>query len=99
MPPELSGHAGRYRAPREQCLLDNRQRLCGNRSLAKPLACCRRRSALTRKEAKRLLLWAVLEKAKPLSSLNVEDAAAFMAFLEAPPDAWCGPRRPRAGGR
>ena len=34
----------------------------------------------------------MLERAKPLSSLTVEDANAYRAFLAAPPAAWCGPR-------
>lgn len=45
-----------------------------------------------RKEAERLILWAVLVRHKPLSSLSVEDAAAFRDFLGAPPASWCGPR-------
>lgn len=52
-----------------------------------------------RKEVERLLLWAVLERRKPLSSLNREDLAAYAAFLGAPSAAWCGPRRGRAGAR
>ncbi len=38
------------------------------------------------------MLWAVLEQGKPLSSLSVEDAVAYRAFLAAPPAAWCGAR-------
>ncbi|RYF31214.1 MAG: integrase [Comamonadaceae bacterium] len=45
-----------------------------------------------RREAERLLLWSVLERGTALSSLTEEDAAAFSAFLTAPPQAWCGPR-------
>lgn len=45
-----------------------------------------------RKEAERLLLWSVLSRGKALSSLDAEDAAAFVHFLATPPAAWCGPR-------
>ncbi|MEJ8816216.1 phage integrase family protein [Variovorax ureilyticus] len=45
-----------------------------------------------RKEAERLLLWSVLERGKSLSSLDAEDATAFIRFLAAPPAEWCGPR-------
>lgn len=45
-----------------------------------------------RREAERLLLWAILERRKPLSSLAVEDADAFKLFLSNPPPHWCGPR-------
>lgn len=45
-----------------------------------------------RKEAERLLIWAILERRKALSSLSVEDAAEYRAFLANPPASWCGPR-------
>ncbi|MEJ8850020.1 tyrosine-type recombinase/integrase [Variovorax rhizosphaerae] len=45
-----------------------------------------------RKEAERLLLWAVLERKKALSSLTLEDATAYREFLADPPTGWCGPR-------
>lgn len=54
------------------------------------------RSAATRrsyrKEAERLLLWAVLVRCKAMSSLNDEDVQAYRDFLCAPPAEWCGPR-------
>ncbi len=34
----------------------------------------------------------MLERKKALSSLTVEDASAYAAFLQAPPASWCGPR-------
>lgn len=46
-----------------------------------------------RKEAERLLLWAVCHKQVPLSSLSSADMAEFFAFLRNPPDAWCSERR------
>jgi len=45
-----------------------------------------------RKEAERLLLWAVLERRKPLSQMDGDDARAYLVFLAAPPPNWCGPR-------
>jgi integrase len=58
-----------------------------------------------RKEAERLLLWAILERRKPLSSLIVEDCIAYRDWLAAlgrteveawpwhlPQSAWIGPR-------
>jgi site-specific recombinase XerD len=47
-----------------------------------------------RKEAERLLLWALLERGKPLSSLSREDCLLYQAFLADPQprDRWCGPR-------
>lgn len=50
-----------------------------------------------RKEAERLLLWAVTQRQKPLSGLMREDFQAYQAFLADPQPAafWCGPRAPR----
>lgn len=45
-----------------------------------------------RKEAERLLLWSVLERNLPLSSLSRADARDYLSFLAAPPPHWCGPR-------
>ncbi|MDQ8034465.1 MAG: phage integrase family protein [Bordetella sp.] len=45
-----------------------------------------------RKEAERLLLWAVLVRGKALSSLDAGDLRAYAAFLQQPPATWCGPR-------
>ncbi|MGF6543680.1 site-specific recombinase XerD [Paraburkholderia youngii] len=50
-----------------------------------------------RKEAERLILWAIVERGRALSSLTTEDAIAYRAFLRHPsPRArWVGPVRPR----
>lgn len=51
-----------------------------------------------RKKAERLILWAVVERGRALSSLTTEDAVAFRAFLRhpAPRGRWVGPARPRS---
>jgi site-specific recombinase XerD len=45
-------------------------------------------------ECERFMLWAILERQKPLSSITFEDAAAYRDFLADPQPAatWCGPR-------
>jgi site-specific recombinase XerD len=50
-----------------------------------------------RKEAERLLLWSLIEKQKPLSSLTRDDLRDYQHFLTDPqPRArWCGQRKPR----
>lgn len=50
-----------------------------------------------RKEVERLLLWSILERGKPLSSLTREDCQAYEAFLADPQprDRWCGPKARR----
>ncbi|MDH6152896.1 hypothetical protein OKW46_006886 [Paraburkholderia sp. WSM4179] len=49
-----------------------------------------------RREAERLVLWAVVERRLPLSSLTAGDATAFRAFLRSPVPAarWTGPPLP-----
>nr|AGB68886.1 putative integrase protein [Polaromonas sp. GM1] len=45
------------------------------------------------KEAERFLLWAVVERQKPLSSMSLEDCEAYRAFITnpLPAERWCGP--------
>ncbi|GHD05176.1 integrase [Pseudorhodoferax aquiterrae] len=47
-----------------------------------------------RKEAERFLLWAVIERRKPLSSMTTEDCTAYRDFLgdPLPRSRWCGQR-------
>jgi site-specific recombinase XerD len=46
------------------------------------------------KEAERFLLWAVVQRQKPLSSMTLDDCTAYRDFLAVPQPAavWCGPR-------
>lgn len=45
------------------------------------------------KEAERFLLWSVVERQKPLSSMSLEDCEAYRAFIAnpLPAERWCGP--------
>ncbi|MBS0340423.1 MAG: hypothetical protein JSS56_07835 [Proteobacteria bacterium] len=45
-----------------------------------------------RKEGERLLLWAVLERGKALGAVDTQDLMDYLAFVQAPPAHWCGPR-------
>ena len=97
VPAELDGSHGRFRAPLHQCLLEAKN---DYEAIAAWLATKHDPNGTGktathrayRKEAERLLLWAILEQGKPLSSLTVEDVNAFKWFLVAPPPRWCGPR-------
>ena len=51
-----------------------------------------------RKEAARLLIWAIQWRGKPLSSLTREDVLAYENFLANPPAEWADPSLPRRGG-
>ncbi|MDP3136397.1 MAG: phage integrase family protein, partial [Burkholderiaceae bacterium] len=98
VPADLDGRTGRYRAPQAQCLLmaSNDYEAIGAWISAKgeagPGDALSATQRAYRKEAERLILWAVLERLKPMSSLTVEDAIAYREFLAAPPSTWCGPR-------
>ncbi len=50
-----------------------------------------------KKEALRLLLWAVLERRKAMSSLLADDFEAYFDFLENPPEHWIGTDRSKRG--
>ena len=97
LPAEVDGSDGRFRAPLHQCLLEAKN---DYEAIAAWLATKHDPNGTGktathrayRKEAERLLLWAILEHGKPLSSLTVEDVNAFKWFLAAPPARWCGPR-------
>lgn len=95
-PQDLDGSSGRYRAPVETCTLGAKNDYeAVSAWLALHEAPATQRAY--RKEAERLLLWITLERDKPLSSLNVEDATAYRAFLRRPSPhlRWVGPPAPR----
>jgi site-specific recombinase XerD len=48
-----------------------------------------------RKEAERFLLWAVIQRRKPLSSLDGDDCVSYRDFLASPGPEWTGPRNAR----
>jgi len=97
VPAEVDGSNGTYRAPRETCTLR-----ADNDYAAVQAWLSLQESPATqrayRKEAERLMLWAILERGKPLSSLSTEDAIAYRQFLRRPTprERWVGPARPRA---
>jgi integrase len=102
LPADLDGRAGRCRAPDEKCLLvaaNDHEAIGAWLASKRPGGFIARAEGdlsstqrSYRKEAERLLLWSVLERKKALSSLSVQDAAAFREFLADPPSSWCGPR-------
>ena len=96
LPHEVNGSEGTFRAPRATCTLD-----ASNDYEAVQTWLALHESPTTkrtyRKEAERLILWAIVERGRALSSLTTEDAIAYRAFLRRPtPHArWIGPVRPR----
>ncbi|MDN7867352.1 site-specific integrase [Burkholderia multivorans] len=96
LPHEVDGSAGTFRAPRATCTLD-----ADNDYAAVHAWLSLHESAATRrayrKEAERLILWAIVERGRALSSLTTEDALAYRAFLRRPTphERWIAPVRPR----
>jgi site-specific recombinase XerD len=92
LPQELDGSRGAFRAPRDSCVLT-----ADNDYSAVQAWLALHESEATqrayRKEAERLILWAIVERSKPLSSLTTEDAVAYRAFLRhpTPRSRWVGP--------
>lgn len=110
VPAALSGADGAYRLPQQLCLMaatnDYDAILAWVRAKRGPpdpaavpadgspagRASHTQRAYL--KEAERFLLWAVVQRQKPLSSMTLEDCTAYRDFLANPQPAalWCGPR-------
>ncbi|WP_158937413.1 phage integrase family protein [Burkholderia sp. S171] len=100
LPHEIDGSCGVFRAPRESCALD-----ANNDYDAVQTWLSLHESPSTqrayRKEAERLILWAIVERGRALSSLTTEDAIAYRAFLRRPTprDRWVGPTRARTSSQ
>lgn len=97
VPVELDGRSGENRAPKERlqiqadtdveairCFLGEYDRSPGT-------------LRIYQRETERLLLWALVDRGKPLSSLNRQDFEGYLNFLADPQPAalWCGPKAER----
>ena len=97
VPTDVDGSWGTFRAPRDTCTLRaNNDYEAVKAWLALQDATATQRAY--RKEAERLMLWAILERRSALSSLTTEDAVAYRQFLRkpSPRERWVGPARPRS---
>jgi site-specific recombinase XerD len=96
LPHEVDGSEGTFRAPSATCTLD-----ASNDYEAVHTWLALHESPATqrayRKEAERLILWAIVERGRALSSLTTEDAIAYRTFLRhpSPRGRWVGPVRAR----
>ncbi|WP_175924236.1 phage integrase family protein [Burkholderia latens] len=96
VPHDVDGSRGQFRAPLNACLLNasnDYQAIQSWLSLHESAATQR----AYRKEAERLILWAIVERGRALSSLTTDDAIAYRGFLRRPTprERWVGPSRPR----
>ena len=98
VPPALDGREGHRSGAAGSLSPGRRHGPGGHRRLALRQGARPGRQALSptqrsyRKEAERLLLWAILERGKAVSSLSAEDARAYVDSCADPPPSWCGPR-------
>ncbi|WP_181146917.1 phage integrase family protein [Burkholderia multivorans] len=96
VPHEVDGSRGQFRAPQVACLLsasNDYEAIQSWLSLHESAATQR----AYRKEAERLILWAIVDRGRALSSLTTDDAIAYRGFLRRPTprERWVGPSRPR----
>jgi integrase len=85
---ELDGSHGSNRAERRPTIAAANDRQAIEGWLKAIAARSPSTNASYRKEAERWLLWCLLERRKALSSANVDDCLAYMAFLQRIPEAW-----------
>lgn len=97
VPEALSGHYGINRGNHNSCQISADDDLSAVRTWLSEYQDSPQTFRNYRKEAERLLLWALLERGKALSSLTRDDFIAYEQFLADPQPAekWCGPRYPR----
>lgn len=94
VPGDVDGSTGTFRAPAATCTLEatnDYEAVCAWLLLHESPDTQR----TYRKEAERLILWAIVERGRALSSLTTEDAIAYRAFLRQPTSRWVGPVRSR----
>lgn len=97
LPHEVDGSNGGFRAPSHMCTLNASNDYEAVQAwLSLHEAQSTRRAY--RKEAERLMLWAIVERQRALSSLTTDDAIAYRSFLRrpSPRERWVGPSRPRS---
>ncbi|MDB0543489.1 site-specific integrase [Ralstonia solanacearum] len=96
LPHEVDGSLGTFRAPSEACTLNATNDYEAVQAWLTLHETPATRRAY-RKEAERLLLWAIVERGRALSSLTTDDAIAYRSFVRwpTPRERWVGPPQPR----
>jgi site-specific recombinase XerD len=97
IPHEVDGSRGTFRAPRASSTLNADNDYEAVQAWLELHESPATRNAY-RKEAERLILWAIVERGRALSSLTTEDAVAYRSFLRhpSPRGRWVGLPRSRA---
>ncbi|OTP79045.1 Integrase [Caballeronia sordidicola] len=95
LPHEVDGSEGAFRAPSDACTLNASYDYAAAQVwLALHETPATQRAY--RKEAERLILWAIVERSRALSSLTTDDGIAYCTFVRRPTprERWVGPPRP-----
>jgi len=98
LPHPLDGHDGRNRAS-AFCFIQARNDLEAIRAYLEKFRNQPNTQRAYQRELERLLLWCVIERKTPLSSMLVHDCEAYKDFLKTPSPAFCGPRDKRLSPR
>lgn len=97
LPEALSGREGSNRAPVTRCKIaarNDHEAVQAWIDLRRPVGDTGNANTWRayRKEAERFLLWALLERRKPLSSIDGADCMEYRRFLAQPGPMWIGPK-------
>lgn len=97
IPAKLDGHDGSNRGSANTALLRANTDQDAMESFLGEYQASPGTQRIYRREIERLMLWSLVEKKKPLSSLTREDFNDYVVFLKDPQPAerWCGPKRPQ----
>lgn len=97
IPLELSGRLGTNRADAEDLQIDVHDDVGAVNIYLDEYKDSPGTQRIYRREAERLMLWSLVTKNKPLSSLNRSDVSEYVSFLAnpQPTEVWCGPRKQR----
>ncbi len=98
LPHTLDGHDGRNRAT-AFCFIQAKNDLEALRAYLEKFRHQPHTHRAYQRELERLLLWCVIERRTPLSSMLVHDCEAYKDFLAAPSPLFCGPRERRLSPR
>lgn len=94
IPVELDGHRGENRAEKARLQIQADNDVEAIRCFLAEYDRSPGTHRIYQRETERLLLWALIECGKPLSSLNRQDFEGYLNFLADPQPAqlWCGPK-------
>lgn len=98
VPEELDGHQGENRADKARLQIQADNDVDAIRCFLAEYDRSPGTMRIYQRETERLLLWALVECGKPLSSLNRQDFEGYLNFLAdpQPSELWCGPKINRA---